>query len=68
MEAQEPVSAADFAGGAAAADSDAWLAESGAEVEAELQRAQAAAEAAPEAGAAAGAQELDQLSTRLQVD
>lgn len=74
---QGPISAADFSGGRVVSDSDAWLAESGAELEAELQRVQAAStlrgrksgEREGSRGGTADSQEaqLDQLSSRLQV-
>lgn len=51
-----------------AEDSDAWLADSGAELEAELQRAQAAAEGGGGIPAApAAVAQLDQIPKRMQV-
>ncbi len=70
MPLQEPVAPEQFSG-PVAEDSDAWLEDSGAELEAELARAQSAADAGgggggPVAAPAAVAQ-LDQISQRMQV-
>lgn len=69
VDVQEPISSADRSDGTATSDSDAWLAESGAELEAELQRVQTAA-AAPgqprNAPSRAQEAQLNDLSGRLQ--